>query len=73
MIVVAGIATTLFLGGWLRPFAGTPHIEFSGLAAAAFDAGRWRLLLVRAPKQPVKMQKLVMVLVAGMFAAIAGC
>src|SRR6202050_1787010 len=23
MIVVAGIATTLFLGGWLRPFAGT--------------------------------------------------
>src|SRR5258706_12074970 len=28
MVVVASIATTLFLGGWLRPFAGTPAFDF---------------------------------------------
>src|SRR5580700_11851658 len=28
MIVVSAIATTLFLGGWLRPFAGTPAFNF---------------------------------------------
>jgi NADH-quinone oxidoreductase subunit H len=28
MIVVASVATTLFLGGWLRPFAGVPWLNF---------------------------------------------
>src|SRR5271168_1473186 len=28
MVVVASVATTLFLGGWLRPFAGTPAFNF---------------------------------------------
>src|ERR1700674_499349 len=28
MVVVASIATTLFLGGWLRPFAGTRTFDF---------------------------------------------
>src|SRR2546427_2287605 len=27
MVVVASIATTLFLGGWLRPFAATPAFD----------------------------------------------
>jgi NADH-quinone oxidoreductase subunit H len=77
MIIVAGIATTLFLGGWLRPFPrftdhflGTsveildalPSLVFLGVAAYCF----WL-----APKQPVKIQKLVMALVGGLCVALA--
>ena len=57
MIVVASIATTLFLGGYLRPFAGTPLFDFLDYLPALL------LLLVagycfyRAPKQPVNVQK----------------
>jgi len=57
MIVVASIATTLFLGGYLRPFAGTPLFDFLDYLPALL------LLLVagycfyRAPKQPVSVQK----------------
>ena len=40
MVVVASIATTLFLGGWLRPFAGTPAFNFLDYLSAAADAGR---------------------------------
>ena len=46
MVVVASIATTLFLGGWLRPFAGTPLLQFPGLFSAAADAGGGRILLL---------------------------
>ena len=46
MVVVAAIATTLFLGGWLRPFAGTPLFQFSGLFPDAADAGHRGLLLL---------------------------
>ena len=46
MVVVASIATTLFLGGWLRPFAGTPAFQFSGFLSAAADAGHRRVLLL---------------------------
>jgi NADH-quinone oxidoreductase subunit H len=78
MIIVAGIATTLFLGGWLRPFPrfadhlyGTsveimdaiPSIVFLGVALYCF----WL-----APKQPVKIQKIVMALVGGLCIALAG-
>jgi NADH-quinone oxidoreductase subunit H len=76
MVVVASIATTLFLGGWLRPFAryqdhlfGTsvelldilPTILFLGTALYCF----WL-----APKQPVQIQKLVMGLVGGLCVAV---
>ena len=46
MVVVASIATTLFLGGWLRPFAGTPAFNFLDYLAVAADAGRRRILLL---------------------------
>ena len=45
MVVVASIATTLFLGGWMRPFANTPCIQFPRLSAAAADALGGRILL----------------------------
>jgi NADH-quinone oxidoreductase subunit H len=77
MVVVASIATTLFLGGWLRPFAryqdhlfGTsvelldilPTILFLGVAVYSF----WL-----APKQPVQIQKIVMALVGGLCLVLA--
>ena len=46
MVVVASIATTLFLGGWLRPFAGNAGVQFSRLLSAAADAGGRRVLLL---------------------------
>jgi NADH-quinone oxidoreductase subunit H len=78
MIIVAGIATTLFLGGWLRPFPhfsdhlpgtsveimdGLPAMVFLGVALYCF----WL-----APKQPVKIQKIVMATVGGLCIALAG-
>jgi len=78
MVVVAGIATTLFLGGWLRPFAGyrdhfpgtsiellnlLPTLVFLAVAAYCF-----RLV----PRQPVKIQKHVMAAVAGLCIVLAG-
>ena len=57
MVVVASIATTLFLGGWLRPFAGTPAFNFLDyLPLLMFGVGGY--CFYRAPKQPVKVQSL---------------
>src|SRR5246500_2518429 len=64
MIVVASVGTTLFLGGWLRPF---PNLRWLGWLDAAPT-----LLLVavgaycvfRAGKQPVRVQSLFMWAVA---------
>src|SRR5437879_7152555 len=54
MVVVASVATTLFLGGWLRPFSG-----LGGPAGTALDLFPVLILLAlagycgyRAPKQP---------------------
>ena len=76
MIVVSGIAVTLFLGGWMRPLAGVhmhifsydlldllPALIFLGLAV-------WCTKL--ALRQRVQIQKLVMFLVVGLFLALAG-
>jgi NADH-quinone oxidoreductase subunit H len=86
VIVVAGVATTLFFGGWLRPltryrdhFPGT-HVELldvvPALAMIALALYCFRL----APRQPLRVQKRVMaaagvkcVLFAGiLFAALFG-
>ena len=77
MVVVAAIATTLFLGGWLRPYPGW-HQHLPGTSVELLDALPSLLFLAvalyslrLAPKQPVKIQKLVMVLVAGLCALLA--
>jgi NADH-quinone oxidoreductase subunit H len=77
MVVVAAIATTLFLGGWLRPFPGS-HQTLPGTSIELLDALPSILFLAvalyslkLAPKQPVKVQKLVMLLVAGLCALLA--
>ena len=70
MVIVAGIATTVFLGGWLRPLASF-HEHFPGTSVEWLDAfpslltlGVAFYCLSLAPKQPVKIQKLVMLGVA---------
>src|SRR6202021_1082201 len=78
MIIVAGIATTLFLGGWLRPFASS-HTALPGTSVELLDALPSLLVLgvalycfYLAPKQPVKIQKLVMAMAGGLCLIIAG-
>ena len=75
MIVVAGIATTLFLGGWLRPFSNI-HLRLFGfefwdlvpalvfLALAGYCA---RLAL----RVAVPIQRFVMFLFGGLFVLLA--
>ncbi|MFZ0582337.1 MAG: complex I subunit 1 family protein [Candidatus Acidiferrales bacterium] len=70
MVIVAGIATTVFLGGWLRPLASF-HEHFPGTSIEWLDAfpslltfGVAIYCLMLAPKQPVKIQKMVMLAVA---------
>jgi NADH-quinone oxidoreductase subunit H len=77
MVIVAGIATTLFLGGWLRPFA-RDHTHFPGTSIELLDLlptllflGAAVYCLRLAPRQPVKLQKMVMAAVAGLCAILA--
>jgi NADH-quinone oxidoreductase subunit H len=71
MIVVASVATTLFLGGWLRPFAGTHALDFLDFIPTALMLIVGFYCLYRVPKQPVKIQSLFMVAIAGLFFALA--
>jgi NADH-quinone oxidoreductase subunit H len=63
MIVVSSIATTLFLGGWLRPFAGTPAFNFLDFVPTLLMLLVGAYCFYRAPKQPVQVQKMFMVAV----------
>jgi NADH-quinone oxidoreductase subunit H len=60
MIVVASIATTLFLGGWLRPFANTSYLNFLDWLPPLLMVGVAGYCFWRAPKQPVAVQKMFM-------------
>src|SRR6202040_3795387 len=71
MVVVASIATTLFLGGWLRPFAGTPAFNFLDGFPTLLMLFVGAYCFYRAPKQPVKVQSLFMVAV-GLLMFLAG-
>jgi NADH-quinone oxidoreductase subunit H len=78
IVIVAGIATTLFLGGWLRPGAryheqipGT-SIEWLDALPALLTLGVALYCISLVPKQPVKIQKIVMALVAGLCVVVAG-
>ena len=64
MVVVASVATTLFLGGWLRPFAGTRFFDFLDFAPPVLMVAVGAYCFYRAPKQPVKVQKRLMGFIA---------
>jgi NADH-quinone oxidoreductase subunit H len=72
MVVVASIATTLFLGGWLRPFAGTSAFNFLDYLPSLLMLGVAGYCFYRAPKQPVKVQKMFMAAVGFIFIVAAG-
>ena len=63
MVVVASIATTLFLGGWLRPFRARRFLTSSTVFPSVLMLGIAGYCLYRAPKQPVSVQKMFMVVV----------
>jgi NADH-quinone oxidoreductase subunit H len=76
MIVVGSIAATLFLGGWLRPFAGTKAFDFLDYFPSLLMLASAGYCFFRVPKQPVKIQQgflaavgLLLVLVAGILVA----
>ncbi|OLC83608.1 MAG: hypothetical protein AUH66_02355, partial [Acidobacteria bacterium 13_1_40CM_4_57_6] len=54
MIVVASIATTLFLGGWLRPFSHVHWLNFLDFIPLLLMVGIGAYCVVRAPKQPTR-------------------
>jgi NADH-quinone oxidoreductase subunit H len=72
MIVVASVATTLFLGGWLRPFAsvhelpGFHLLNFLDFLPTLLLVAIAAYCVVRTPKQPTRVQKLFMLAVAGL-------
>jgi NADH-quinone oxidoreductase subunit H len=71
MIVVASIATVLFLGGWLRPFPNTRALDFLDYVPMLLMLLVAGYSLYRAPKQPVAVQKMFMVGVAGLCVVLA--
>jgi NADH-quinone oxidoreductase subunit H len=71
MVVVASIATTLFLGGWLRPFAGTPFFDFLDFFPPLLMLGIAGYCFYRAPIQPVQVQKLFMAAVGLLCVVVA--
>jgi len=71
MIVVASVATTLFLGGWLRPFPHTHALDFLDFLPPLLLVVVAGYCLLRVPKQPTRVQQLFMVAVAGLCLALA--
>src|SRR6201984_1812953 len=71
MIVVASVATTLFLGGWLRPFSETRWLDFIDFLPPLLMAAIGVYCLRRTPKQPARVQQLFMLVVAGLCFTLA--
>jgi NADH-quinone oxidoreductase subunit H len=71
MIVVASVATTLFLGGWLRPFPRTHWLDFLDFLPALLMVAIGAYCAMRTPKQPSRVQQLFMLAVAGLCFVVA--
>lgn len=71
MIVVASVATTLFLGGWLRPFAGVRWMNFLDYLPPLLLIAISGYCVLRTPKQPSRVQQVFMLAVAGMCFVVA--
>jgi NADH-quinone oxidoreductase subunit H len=71
MIVVASVATTLFLGGWLRPFPNTRWLDFLNFAPPLLMAAIGAYCVLRVPKQPVRVQQFFILGVAGVCFLVA--
>ena len=71
MIVVASVATTLFLGGWLRPFAKVGWMNFLDYVPPLLMIGIGGYCVLRTPKQPTRVQQIFMLAVAGLCFVVA--
>jgi len=71
MIVVASVATTLFLGGWLRPFPRTHWLDVIDFLPPLLMVAIGVYCVIRVPKQPVRVQRLFMLAVAGLCFVVA--
>jgi NADH-quinone oxidoreductase subunit H len=71
MIVVASVATTLFLGGWLRPFPRVAWLGFLDFLPPLLMVAIGVYCVVRTPKQPARVQQLFMLAVAGLCFVLA--
>jgi len=71
MIVVASVATTLFLGGWLRPFAKVHWLNFLDFLPTLLMAAIGAYCVIRVPKQPSRVQQMFMLAVAGLCFVLA--
>ena len=69
--MVASVATTLFLGGWLRPFPRTHWLDVIDFLPPLLMVAIGVYCVVRAPKQPVRVQQLFMLAVAGLCFVVA--
>jgi NADH-quinone oxidoreductase subunit H len=66
MIVVASVATTLFLGGWLRPFAHVSWLNVLDFVPTLLMVIVAAYCVQRTPKQPTRVQQMFMLAVAGL-------
>jgi NADH-quinone oxidoreductase subunit H len=64
MIVVASVGTTLFLGGWLRPFPNVHWLGWLDAVPTLLLAAVGAYCVFRAGKQPARVQSLFMSAVA---------
>jgi NADH-quinone oxidoreductase subunit H len=64
MIVVASVGTTLFLGGWLRPFPNVHWLGWLDVAPTLLLVAVAAYCVFRAGKQPARVQSLFMWAVA---------
>lgn len=64
MIVVASVGTTLFLGGWLRPFPNVRWLAWLDAAPTLLLAAVGAYCVLRAGKQPARVQSMFMWAVA---------
>jgi NADH-quinone oxidoreductase subunit H len=71
MIVVASVATTLFLGGWLRPFPNVGWLNFLDFVPPLLLMAIGAYCVLRVPKQPTRVQQLFMLAVAGLCFVVA--
>jgi NADH-quinone oxidoreductase subunit H len=72
MVLVSCIAVTMFVGGWLRPFAGVRALDFLNYAPLAAFLGAAAFILWLGLKSPVAMERYVFVALAGACVLVAG-
>ena len=65
MVVVGSVATTLFLGGWLRPFPNVAWLNFLDVLPPLVMLGVTGYCFYRIPKQVAWDQKFIMAIFAG--------